>query len=68
MERQPVKSSSIKSIGYDQAAKKMHIEFASGAVYEYPDIERHEHAALVNAPSVGAHFSKNIRPKRCKIV
>lgn len=62
MERTPVSSSAIASVGYDRDAQTMHVEFASGKVHEYPDVEPETHAALMNAPSIGAHFSKHIRP------
>lgn len=60
MERQPVESSTIKSIGY--ANGEMHIEFKNGRVYSYtgPRVEAH-YQALIAAPSIGAHFAANVR-------
>jgi hypothetical protein len=62
MQHTPVSSSSIHSVGYDEATRTMHVEFASGQIYEYSGIEPEEHRALVEAPSVGSHFAKHIRP------
>ncbi len=58
----PVTSSSINAIGYDPETQALHVEFSSGQRYEYPGITPETHQTLLNAPSVGAHFSKHIRP------
>ena len=60
MDRQPVTSSLIKSLGY--AAGEMHIEFSNGKVYSYtgPKVEEH-YKALMAAPSIGKHFGANVR-------
>lgn len=62
MERTPVDSSAIASVGYDPESRKLHVEFHSGKVHEYTDVEPETHASLLAAPSIGAHFSKHIRP------
>jgi hypothetical protein len=61
MLRVPVKSSNIKSIGYDAASRRLHVEFAGGAVHEYKDVSPERHSMLINAPSIGGHFHKHIR-------
>lgn len=60
MNRSPVASSTIKSIGFDGSA--MHIEFANGNVYEYtgPKVKTH-YDALLAAPSIGKHFGAHVR-------
>jgi len=63
MDRKPVKSSNIKSVGYDAATRKMHVEFSSGGVYEYDGVEPSDHASFVHDSSPGGHFAKHIRPK-----
>ena len=35
MNRKPVRSSNISSIGYDSESKTLEIEFHSGGVYQY---------------------------------
>ena len=62
MERQPVQSSLIKSVGFENG--EMHIEFSNGKVYSYtgPKVEDH-YKALMAADSIGKHFGANIR--RC---
>jgi hypothetical protein len=58
----PVTSSSIQAVGYDEPSRTLHVRFNSGATYSYPDVEPEQHRALVEADSIGAHFSKHIRP------
>lgn len=60
MERKPVDSSLIKSIGYE--AGEMHIEFNNGTVYSYtgPKVEEH-YNALMSADSIGKHFGASVR-------
>ena len=61
MKRTPVKSSAIRSVGYDPDEKRLHIEFNGGGVYECTSpIEPDEHAALMAAPSIGSHYTKNL--------
>ena len=63
MERTPVDSSSIASVGHDPATDTLHVEFKSSSkVYAYPGVSAEDHQALMNAPSIGAHFGKHIRP------
>lgn len=63
MDRKPVKSSNIKSVGYDAATRKMHVEFGSGGVYEYEGVEPSDHNSFVHDRSPGKHFQEYIRPK-----
>lgn len=67
IQRQPVKSSSIRSIGYDPMSKTMEIEFNSGAVYEYRGVTEETYQGLMNADSIGKHFHSEIRPRHTGI-
>ena len=60
MNRKPVASSNIKSIGIE--GDEMHIEFANGRVYSYtgPRVQEH-HAGLMSAQSIGKYFGANVR-------
>ena len=64
MDRQPVQSSSIKSVGYDADTRTLEIEFPSGAVYHHYDVPPEAHQALMSAESVGKHYGAHIRWKR----
>lgn len=57
----PVKSSSISAIGHD--ASGLHVRFANGGTYHYPDVSAAEFAKLKGAESIGKHFQAHIRSK-----
>ena len=63
MQAQPVESSLIRAVAYDASAKSLYVEFvrSPGVVYQYHDVEADVYQALVNAPSVGKYFLRNIR-------
>lgn len=63
MERTPVTSSQIASVGYDTESQILEVEFAKGGVYRYFDVEPETHAGLLRAESLGRHFGQNIRGK-----
>jgi len=58
-----VKSSSIKSIGYDKESRTLEVEFSSGQLYRYHDFPAKAHSALIDADSVGKYFTQHIKPK-----
>jgi len=60
MNRTPVKSSNVASVGYDEAAKTLEVQFLSGAVYQYPGVEPQTHTDLMGADSIGKFVSQNI--------
>ena len=61
MEMKPVKSSYLKSVGYDAEKAELRIEFNSGAIFDYFDVTPGEYDSLVYAESIGRHFSHNIK-------
>lgn len=61
MEREPVRSSNIVSIGYDAYARVLEIEFRTGSVYQLLEVPQHEYEALITADSIGSYFNFNIR-------
>ena len=64
MERQPVESSNIASIGYDVQLSILEIEFnGSGEVWQYPDFPDNMFEELMASDSKGKYFHKNIRGK-----
>lgn len=62
MEMKPVKSSTLKEVGYDAQSKTLAVTFKNGGTYHYPNVPEHEHARLLAAPSLGGHFAQHIRP------
>lgn len=61
MERQPVSSSNVASVGYDEASNTLEIEFHNGTVYQYFDVPQNVAQALVSASSVGSYLASNIK-------
>lgn len=62
MNRTPVSSSNIASVGYDEDKRLLEIEFNTGAVYQYDDVPKNVFDGLMNAPSVGSYFNAEIKP------
>ena len=63
IERLPVSSSNIKSVGWDPTDKTLAVEFADGSIYHYSDVEKDVHEGLVSAKSVGSYLHKNVKGK-----
>jgi len=61
MSREPVESSSIRSIGYDPMSKMMEVEFNKGAVYVYEDVPEDVYHTLMTSESIGRAFSELIK-------
>ena len=61
MERTPVSSSHIVSVGHDPVTSTLEVEFRGGGVYRYESVPAADHAALMAADSVGKHFHENVR-------
>ncbi|MBU1975151.1 MAG: KTSC domain-containing protein [Nanoarchaeota archaeon] len=63
MERQSVKSSNLKSVGYDEEANILEIEFHSGSIYQYSDVPKEIVTGLLTAPSLGKYHHRMIKRK-----
>lgn len=61
VDRQPVTSSNIASVGYDDAAQALEVEFLNGSIYQYFGVPSAVHSALLSADSVGGYFSRSIK-------
>jgi hypothetical protein len=61
MDRIPVDSSNITSIGYDEDSSTLEIEFHSGAVYQYFDVSFGVYEGLMEASSKGQYLAQNIK-------
>ena len=61
MFREPVSSSMIAAIGYDEETETLEVEFASGAVYRYRGIHQDVFEDFRAAPSKGRFFNHHIR-------
>ena len=61
MNRTPVNSSNLASVGYDPDNKVLEIEFNSGSLCEYYNVPKEEYLNLMNSNSLGKYFMANIR-------
>lgn len=61
MERTPVISSNVASVGYDDATQTLEVEFHGGAVYQYFDVPRTVFDGLMAADSKGGFMHQQVR-------
>lgn len=61
MRRYPVRSSALRTVGYDFGSGTLEVEFASGGVYDYDGVPPEEALQLLEAESLGAYFTEHIR-------
>lgn len=61
MQRTPVRSSNIRSVGYDGARGLLEIEFQDGHVYQYSGLTESTFSALMRSWSKGTYFHDFIK-------
>lgn len=61
MNRTPVSSSNLVSVGYDPQQQILEIEFHSRSVYQYFNVPLHIYQGLMNASSHGTYFDRHIK-------
>jgi len=61
MDRTPVSSSNVLSIGYDSEKMVLEIEFVSGLVYEYYDVPIHIYENLLASDSIGGFLHHHVK-------
>jgi hypothetical protein len=59
MEREPVSSEALRSVGYQDGT--LEIEFVTGSIYQYFDVPERVYEELRMAESKGAFFQTHIR-------
>ncbi|MCC3565318.1 MULTISPECIES: KTSC domain-containing protein [unclassified Microcoleus] len=57
----PVDSAMASAIGYNEEAQVLQIEFSSGSVYQYSDVESEIWESLQEADSTGRFFNSEIK-------
>ena len=63
MQREPVESSTLASVGYDETQYLLELEFCSGEIYQYFGPPHRTHRELMTAESKGGFFNQNIRDR-----
>ena len=65
MNREPVASSNIASLGYDEPSQTLEVEFTTGGIYQYYNVAQTIFDQLLQAGSKGqflAYQIKNAHP------
>jgi hypothetical protein len=61
MNRTPVSSSNLKSVGYDPYSQTLEIEFHNGGIYQYSQVPQSVYSGLMGASSRGEYFESHIK-------
>ena len=61
MDRDPVSSSLLASVGYDPTEQVLEVELQDGKIYQYRDVPEATYQNLLNADSLGRYFNHHIR-------
>lgn len=61
MNREPVASSTIVSIGYDDPSQTLEVEFKSGAIYQYYNVTQALAEQLMQSSSKGQFLAYQIK-------
>lgn len=59
--REPVASSNVASIGYDEPTETLEVEFLNGTVYQYFNVGADLYQQILAAPSKGQFLNTYIR-------
>ena len=63
MERHPVRSSSIRSVGYEVETQTLELVFHGGKVYRYSGVMEAIYLGLMRAASKGSYFHRYIKDR-----
>ena len=61
MNRTPVSSSNVSSIGYDPSTLTLEVEFTNGSIYQYFDVQEMVYQEFMRASSKGKFLHANIK-------
>lgn len=61
MNRVPVTSSNVASVGFDPESGTLEVEFHNGSIYQYFDVPETVYDGLVNADSVGGFLAAEVK-------
>lgn len=59
--RNPVQSSNVVSVGYDEATQTLEVEFKDGAVYQYYNVPQSMYSQLMASSSIGKFLNQYIK-------
>ena len=61
MERSYVPSTNVASIGYDEATETLEVEFLSGSIYQYYNVQKNIYEEMNQAGSKGKFLNTYIK-------
>jgi len=61
MNRTPVSSSNLKSVGYDSSSNTLEVEFHGDRVYQYYNVPKEIYQGLMAASSHGKYHHRRIK-------
>ncbi len=61
MTRTRVRSSNLRSVGYDDGSRMLEVEFRGGGVYQYFRVPPEVFAELMAADSLGRYLNENVK-------
>lgn len=61
MDRRPILSTNICSIGYDLHSDMLEVEFTSGDIYQYFNVPEHLYNGLMSSLSKGSFLNDHIK-------
>lgn len=63
MDRVPVNSKNLASVGYDPITQTLEVELLNKKIYHFYGVSNADHEDLLSADSHGTYFSKYIKEK-----
>lgn len=63
VKREPVRSTTLTSVGYDPTTRTLEVEFRRGGVYQYFEVSEFLFKGLMLARSKGVFFNRNIEDR-----
>ena len=63
MDREPVRSSNLKSVGYDPSNSILEVEFRNGRIYHYIEVPLEIYDELMKAQSKGTFLDQNVKKR-----
>jgi KTSC domain len=63
MDRQPVRSSNICSVGYEPETHALEVEFRGGGVYQYSGVPETVYQGMMRAASKGSYFHDHVKDR-----
>jgi hypothetical protein len=61
MDRMPVSSSNIASVGYEADSQVLEVEYIKGGIYQYMNVPGDIHEELMNCSSKGTYMNQVVK-------